>query len=279
MVMRKKLKLPVTPIIMPNLIKFTREKILPLLIMSITLLISWLALSNPQTKDYALQFFCTYIAIFFLFNIYLRRHQNKNELKDQLNKQSLAQIFQISLVAGAIFLLVGSTDGLNSFLLPLYYVYFFFAIFVNPNWLTAVRILTELTFLVFFTSDFNQRHYSTLASLAVFIGISYFAHQYYFRALKSHLLLEDEKEKVAYYNLYAEQKQNERLQTEQQKHNHLNSATDCLHDLITQVDQLQVQSRFSQNQLIVSQGLTKVGLLLRRLRNLINQADNELTAQ
>lgn len=261
---------------MPSLIKFAHTKLLPLLIMSITLLISWLALSTPQTKDYALQFFCAYIAIFFIFNIYLRRRESKQELKDQLGEQSLSQIFQISLVAGAIFLLVGSTDGLNSFLLPLYYVYFFFAIFVNPNWLTALRILTELTFLVFFTSDFDQRHYSTLASLAVFIGISYFAHKYYLRALKSHLLLEDEKEKVAYYNIYAEQKQNEALAAAQKKRHHLDSASDCLHDLIVQIDQLQVQSRFSQNQLIVSQGLTTSGLLLRRLRKLISQADDEL---
>ena len=167
---------------------------------------------------------------------------------------------------------------MNSFLLPLYYIYFFFAIFVNSSWITWLRTICELTFLIFFTPDFGPPHYSNIFSLAVFITISYFAQQYYQRALKDNLQLQDEKQKVSYYNMYAEKKQNELLTQENQLQHQLSSANDYLTDLITQVDKLQTQSRFAYNQLIISAGLTKVGLLLRRLRQSMQKDQSLLSA-
>ena len=58
----------------------------------------------------------------------------------------------------------------------------------------------------------------------------------------------------------------------------LSSANDYLTDLITQVDKLQTQSRFAYNQLIISAGLTKVGLLLRRLRQSMQKDQSLLSA-
>lgn len=249
---------------MPHSIKKSLQPLLQLLMSMSALSISWLVLYFSQTSKYALQFFCAYIAIFFIFNLYWRKKNRSRSIIAE--EQPLKQSWEISLVAGAIFLLVGSTQGLNSFLLPLYYIYFFFAIFVNSSWITWLRTICELTFLIFFTPDFGPPHYSNIFSLAVFITISYFAQQYYQRALKDNLQLQDEKQKVSYYNMYAEKKQNELLTQENQLQHQLSSANDYLTDLITQVDKLQTQSRFAYNQLIISAGLTKVGLLLRRLR-------------
>ncbi|MBQ6436643.1 hypothetical protein IJJ27_03755, partial [bacterium] len=73
------------------------------------------------------------------------------------------------------------------------------------------------------------------------------------------------REKVAYYNLYAEKQQADILeQAPKVKYKANQSLSDFVSDLIPQIDELQKMSRFPQNQLVVSAGLTKIGLSLRR---------------
>jgi hypothetical protein len=99
-----------------------------------------------------------------------------------------------------------------------------------------------------------------------------FAQRYYNRAVRDGLELELEKEKVAYYNMYAERKQNEILAREADTKDKITSLRQFLLALIPEVDALQRDSRFAQNQLIISERLTKIGLSLRLA---LRKYDNE----
>ena len=67
-------------IIMPHSIKKSLQPLLQLLMSMSALSISWLVLYFPQTSKYALQFFCAYIAIFFIFNLYWRKKNRSRSI-------------------------------------------------------------------------------------------------------------------------------------------------------------------------------------------------------
>jgi hypothetical protein len=247
------------------------------------LIISWIILSIPLFHEYIFQCFCFFIAIFLFVNL-RGRHQQRSALETETQQEqySLRQNVEIGLVGVAIFLLIGSTGGLGSALLPLFFVYFFFAAFVTPHFVTLLMTVAEVAFFYFFTLDglgninFGPAHYPVLLSIFIFIVVTFFAQKYYNRAVKDNLDLQLEKEKVAYYNIYAEKKQSELLNQAAAERKEAHTTNEYLQELIPQIDALQKQSRFAQNQLIVSAGLTRIGLSLRRIQKL--SPENKLKA-
>jgi multisubunit Na+/H+ antiporter MnhC subunit len=228
----------------------------------LALAFAWVVLILPGIKQYAFQAFCILIIVFIVVNIW-GRHQKTSVLVNR--EGSVLENVEIALVGSAILLLIANTGGLGSDLLPLFYIYFFFATFVNPLPLTLVMTAVEIIFFSVFTVDFSfQAHYGSLLAIVIFVPIAFFAQKYYNRAVKDGYDLALEKEKVAYYNMYAEKKQNELLARDATAKREVTGLYDFLQSLIPEIDALQGASRFAQNQLVVSERLTKIGLSLRR---------------
>ena len=160
---------------------------------------------------------------------------------------------------------------MSSAFLPLIFVELFFVILACQWPVALFTTLAILAFLYFLTPNFGEANYGALFSVVIFLPVAFFAQKYYAKFLREQRALEAEREKLAYYNLYAEKQQEALLhegksvrvaQAPAQKNA---AASIFLHELIPEIDELQKESRFSENQMVVSAKLTKLGLRLRRV--------------
>lgn len=235
-------------------------------IVLLTALIGGLSVFFPQVQAYVLQIFSVLVIIFVL----LRRWGKKQTIsfRTQLEKQSLYQAASIAPLGAAILLLVGVTGGLSSWWLPLIFIYFFMLAFANQLPAVLAAYLFDFVLIFCFTNNFGEQNYGAMLSLLVFMPVAIFAQKYYLQTAKETQALESERAKIAYYNLYAEKQQAELLTLRGKDSGSKLLASDDLTTyvatLIPQIDQLQQESRFPENQLIISAQLTKIALGLRQ---------------
>ncbi len=234
------------------------------LIAILTIVGPWLVLSLAQIRNYTLQIFFI-LVIAFVFFLRAKRKQKVSYKTDEVTTwSSLKDSIQIALVGMAVLLMVGNTGGFGSWVLPLIFVYYFFHVLANNLFINLLTLGLNLIFIYFFTSEFSEVHYGAVLSLIIFAPIAIFAQKYYIKAIKDNWQLELEREKVTYYNLYAEKQQNELLKRKSKTTISDGHLSDFISDLIPQIDNLQKESRFPQNQLVISAQLTKIGLALRQ---------------
>ncbi len=226
-----------------------------------SVILAWSVLSLPWTKGYSLQVLALMLIVF----VILKRFGRKKtfDYKQKMERKSLWQAIEIAPLGVAVLLLIGNTGGFSSWLLPLIFVYFFFLMFANRLPATILTFIVTIVFVYYFTPDFAANNYGAVLSLLIFLPIAVFAQKYYAQAIKESNELALEREKISYYNLYAEKQQNELIKREQSTQKAL-TLKEVVSELIPQVDALQKESRFPQNQLVVSAQLTKIGLKLRQ---------------
>ena len=234
------------------------------LIAILTIVSPWLVLSSPQMRGYTLQFFFILVIVFVFFLRAKRKHKLSYKTDEMSVWSSLKDSIQIALVGIAVLLMIGNTGGFGSWVLPLFFVYYFFHVFANNLVVNLLALGLNLFFIYFFTPTFSEVHYGAVLSLIIFAPIAIFAQKYYNQAIKDNWQLELEREKVTYYNLYAEKQQNELLKRKSKTTISEGHLSDFISGLIPQIDNLQKESRFPQNQLVISAQLTKIGLALRQ---------------
>lgn len=240
--------------------------ILQILIAFLSVVLAGIFLSLPILSGYTLQIFAVLVIGFIIVNRLSRRAEI--DYKIMLEKKSLIFAWQLFFCGAAIFLLVGSTGGFGSWLFPLLFLYFFFLILANGWLVTLLNFVLVLGLLYYQTPNFGTADYGPLLSLVVFLPIAFFAQKYYQQFLKEQEELRLEREKITYYNLYAEKQQGELLTRGKQVTNKAVESSNLasfLETLIPQLDEVQKESRFPENQLVVSAKLTKIGLALRQI--------------
>ncbi len=241
--------------------------LLQVLISSLSVIAAGVVLATPILSQYRLQFFAVFLIGFVLVNRLTRKQSL--DYRVILEKRSLTWSWQLFFAGAAILLMIGGTGGLASWLLPLVFVYLLFLSLVN-GWLpTIITTGLMIFFLYAQTGNFGADNYGAILSIVVFVPIAFFAQKYYVRFVRDQEELKLEREKITYYNLYAEKQQNELLTREKNKANeedwnNKKSESKLVQALIPQIDELQKESRFPENQLVVSARLTKIGLALRR---------------
>ena len=194
---------------------------------------------------------------FLLANHVLRHRQKK--LLTQASRHNFLPTLEVSLIAFALLLAIAITGGYSSWLLPLYLIYFLLLNFVCPLFPTLTSFVCTLVFFYLSTPDFGRADYGSLLSLIVFAPIAIALQNIYAKLLLEQQNAKLEREKVAYYNLYAEKQQAQLLASGQDQ-----SLREFVQALVPQIDELQKMSRFSENQLIISATLTKLGLSIRQ---------------
>ncbi len=215
----------------------------------------------PSLSNYTFQFLGVSVAAFFLVNMYVRHHQI--ELHFDKDRTNIYSAIEVALIGFALSLVICTTGGYGSWLVSLYLIYFLLLIFVCPLLPTAVSFLSTLVLFYLTTPDFGPIHYSPLLSLVVFSPVAIAFQKLYTDLIAQRQRTHEEEIKVAYYNVYAEQQQENILAGHPVDLNQ--PLIDFVEDeLIPQLDELQKQSRFTQNQLIVASGLTKLALQVRQ---------------
>lgn len=239
---------------------------LQILIGLLSVVAAGVVLAVPGLDKYALQFFALFMVGFVLTNRSTRK--KVLDYKVLTEQRSLHLAWQLFFGGAAIILLVGATGGFASWMLPLLFVYIFFLSLTNGWLVTLVNLLAILALLYYQTADFGPSNYGAALSLIVFWPVAWFAQKYFARFLREQAELKLEREKIIYYNLYAEKQQGELLKRGRNvtsgavKNSDLTSFIEVL---IPQIDDVQRESRFPENQLVVSAKLTKIGLALRQI--------------
>lgn len=146
--------------------------ILQILIAFLSVVLAGIVLSLPFLSGYILQIFAVLILGFIIVNRLTRRAEF--DYKIVLEKKSLVFAWQLFFCGAAIFLLVGSTGGLGSWLFPLLFLYFFFLILANGWLVTLLNFVLVLGLLYYQTPAFGPAHYGALLSLAVFFPFQLF---------------------------------------------------------------------------------------------------------
>lgn len=240
--------------------------ILQILIAFLSVVLAGIVLSLPLLANYTLQVFAVLIIGFVIVNRLTRRAEF--DYRIVLEKKSLIFSWQLFFCGAATFLLIGSTGGLGSWLFPLLFLYFFFLILSNGWLVTTLNLILVLGLLYYQTQNFGPVHYGALLSLVIFLPIAFFAQKYYRQFLQEEEELKLEREKITYYNLYAEKQQGELLSRGKQVTTSSVKEGDLkrfLETLIPQLDEVQRESRFPESQLVISAKLTKIGLALRQI--------------
>lgn len=238
----------------------------------LTVVVAGVILVTPAMSGYYLQFFAVAVVGFVIANRWGRKKGGSYKEMSHDNRLNLS--LQLFCCGVAILLLVGSSGGLASWMFPLLFIYFFFLLLACPWPVTLVTAAASAFLVYYFTADFGPDDYGALFSLVIFLPIGFFAQKYYRKFLIQQQQLELEQEKITYYNLYAEKQQAALLAEGKSatmtvdtpaEATTLTMVQEFLQKLTTQIDELQKESRFAQNQLVVSAQLTKMGLAIRRL--------------
>ncbi len=247
--------------------------VLQIFLSLLSVIAAGIILITPSLSNYYLQFFALTILGFAFFH---RLTKKKTiDYKMIVEQKQLNLSLQLFFIAFGLILLIGSTGSFSSPLFPLIFIYFFFLLLAN-HWLTSLFSAGAILGVFYYLMpNFGQAHYGAVISILVFLPIAFFAQKYYRRFLADREELALEREKISYYNLYAEKQQAELLTHQSPKKNNplskkQQTVNDFLQTLIPQIDQLQTESRFPQNQLIVSSKLTKLALVVRRFLHQLN---------
>jgi acid stress-induced BolA-like protein IbaG/YrbA len=221
-------------------------------------------LQQPALHGYVLQAFCVATAGYLLLKKFSRGHWFYTD--PQVKRLPFTQTLSLAILGFAVLLLVGFFGGLHSPAASALFVYLFFLAFSASTATASLLSLICLAFTVYLTPQLSLSDYGYLLGLLIYIVVVALAKKYYDQTLIKQQNLQIEREKIAYYNLYAEQ-QKEQILVAQKKLREIGAAGDChsfLAGLIPIIDELQKKSRFAQNQMVVSQELTKIGLNLRQ---------------
>ena len=238
----------------------------------VAVLAAGIVCGSPSLSRYTLQFLGVSIVLFLLINRVVRRRQISFATGSKRN--NLASTLEVAVISFALLLAIGSTGGYASWLLPLYLIYFILLNFVCPLLPTLVSFVATLVLFYLTTPVFTQAQYGSLLSLLVFVPIAVGLQHVYAKFLLERQNARLEREKVAYYNLYAEKQQAELLKRDTLARP-TSDLADYLRELIPQIDELQKMSRHPENQLVLSSSLTKIGLSARQALKKHEQAHTE----
>ena len=220
-----------------------------------------LILACPVTAPYALQFLAVSVIGFIAVNRLARKH---HKLSWRVDEAGITLNVETCLLGFGLLLMIGSTGGLHSWLLSFYYLYFLFVALVTPVAGAGVALVATVAFCYFFTPEFGNSDYGTLLSLIFYGPVALYFQTIYTKRIREQVDLQVEREKVAYYNLYAEAQQEKLLVAQATnsdvvavKRGEKSLSSFVRDDLIPQIDELQKLSRFRENQMIISNTLTK----------------------
>lgn len=218
----------------------------------------------PALERYTLQFMAGAMVLFFILSRLSRKRDNA--LPYRVERDDWMASVEIALLSFAILLTIGATGGLSSWLLPLYMIFFLLLNFVCPLAPTLVSLIASLIYIIVMTPEMSQQQYGSLLSLIIFAPIAIVMQSIYTKLVTTRQEARLERDKVTYYNLYAEKQQamilDASTQSEEQKPHTMGAA---LEKLIPKIDELQKLSRHPENQLVLSAGLTKLGLSVRKI--------------
>lgn len=244
-----------------------------LLITSAAVLGAALVCLIPALSGYTFQFLGIAVIGFFIVNIYVR-HRHIAFRPDSARNNFFSTL-EISFISFALMIAIGSTGGFSSWLLPLYLIYFLLLNFVCPLAPTLISFIASLVFFYLTTPLFGTNNYGNLISLLIFAPIAVAVQHIYAKLLLERQNARLEREKVAYYNLYAEKQQAELLSHPAPKSTPSSLEEYVRTELIPTIDDLQKKSRFPENQLILSSSLTKLALQVRQaLKNTDTSSKN-----
>jgi hypothetical protein len=230
-----------------------------------SLAVAWLL--SPDLEPYTLQVFAAAIAVYLItWRLSRKKPQFATDGKYVF---SLLRTISFGTLGFSFLILIGYLGGFNSPAISLIFIYIFLVIFkFRTSSAIAISLIT-LTYLFLLTSldsGMSTNAWGYLISAIVYMAVVIVAKRYFEQVVAKQQALKLEREKLAYYNVYAEQ-QKEMLLTAQNEIKEMkkrDDLTDFIKTLIPVVDELQKKSRFSQNQLVVSQELTKISLSLRQ---------------
>lgn len=236
----------------------------------------WMEFTDP-TQTYLAAMIC-------LITIYLivKRLQIRSKRKsvwfrqNQIISFSAGMAPELILMGVIVFIIIGFFGGYNSPVFPLVYFYLFFLVFLLPVWSSALISLEIIVLFYFLTPQFLVSNWTALISLPMFWGLLVFSKTQYFSLVKENGELAAEKEKVAYYNHYAEQQQATNLINLNKKNA---SSWKTLQsfwqiELMPKIDELQKLSSSEKNQLIVQSQLTKLNFRLAQINNFLFKTDH-----
>ncbi len=219
---------------------------------------------TPALEPYTLQFMAGAMVLFFVLSKMSRKRDTA--LPYRVERDDWMASVEIALLSFAILLTIGATGGLSSWLLPLYMIFFLLLNFVCPLAPTLVSLVASLIYIIIMTPEMSQQQYGSLLSLIIFAPIAIVMQNIYTKLVTTRQEARLERDKVTYYNLYAEKQQAQILEasglSEEQKPHTLGAA---LEKIIPKIDELQKLSRHPENQLVLSAGLTKLGLEVRKI--------------
>ena len=230
----------------------------------------WLNFGNPAENYLAVML--TLIVAYVVAKRVLSRTKkvwfrtNKTNKNTPHSNTTLTLIPELVLIGSVIFIVVGFFGGLNSVVWPLIYFYLFFLAFLTPASTTIIITVELMVLFYLLTPNFLTSNWSNIISLPIFLALLLLTKKQYSDLVKESSRLAEEKQKVAYYNFYAEKQQAGSLQTQDKTtENWTNVEGFWQNELMPQINELQKLSSTSQNQLIIQSQLTKLSLRLRQI--------------
>lgn len=239
----------------------------------------WLKFTDP-TQTYLAAMICLIVIYLIVKRLQIRsKNQSVWFRQNQKPDFSTNMTPELILMGVIIFIIIGFFGGYNSPAFPLVYFYLFFLVFLLPTWSSALVTLEVVMLFYYLTPQFLIANWTTLASLPIFWGLLIFSKTQYFSLVRENSELAAEKEKVAYYNHYAEQQQAASLVNLDKKNAKTWKSLQSFWqiELMPRINELQKLSSSEKNQLIIQAQLTQLNFRLAQLNNILFKNDNSLS--
>lgn len=239
-----------------------KKQIIEIVSISIPIWISYLWVSHPYTKDYALQAFVASVLAYSLLKMI-----NKKRIVKILADTALDEMIFISF---SFLILIGSSDGLDSIFFPLIYIYLFFLIIFTHTG-TALVISAELLafFYLLLSQDISLKNASGLISIVIITFSYIFAKKQYDRAEHNQYVMQQSQKEIETYKQYIE-KQGELISN--YNVNNANQFISFIDKFLKpHIFQLQKLSSNYENRLILQSQLTKLSFQLDQISKKLQQ--------
>lgn len=255
---------------------------------ALSLAAAWMTI--PQLQNYALQAFAVAAILYIVIKkvskdslFYTRDLDSADQIYkvnqgDSKKKKKIpyAQIINLAILGFAVTLLVGYFGGMQSAGFAFAFVYIFFLAFSTGTITTISLTLFMLTLVFYLTPEITAGDFVYPVLAVVFMSVVMLAKKYYDQSVIKQHSLKIEREKVTYYNIYAENQLNESLRTQRKLRELSQSGHDTrefVKELVAVIDDLTKKSRHTSNQMIVSQELNRIGFNLRSFQSGLTAED------
>lgn len=147
------------------------QKILPGLLIAAGAALAYVWLHLPMLRDLSLQAFAVILLILFVLRK-LRREKTWQLLPERPQAE-------LPLLTFAFFLLIGATGGIESYLYPAIYVYFFIVALAAPAGAAITAAMATMLFFYALSGGFGPREAGALITLPVLLVFFLFAKRQY----------------------------------------------------------------------------------------------------